>query len=365
MESIIVEDKSNASLTKKGFNYQDVVALSYLLRDIENLESINIEGKEDVDLFYEDKKTVYMQVKMAENVLSKRRSEALNNTLRVLINDFDTKGKVPDEVIYLTNSHYPFATQKDFDFSKDYTRYGYRQLNESIRKKIMDQVRNLKNEKDKRGRIGKNKFIRDLNEEGLEQILDKLSIVKFRYEGEDDQSKLVLLKEYIETFTTKIRIKSRLNEVLKDAWYFMISRSSEDEKKKIKKEDFVAQTFVTVSLYENDDETFFDKCELDFPSMNYIRNQADELRSLFLHKFTAESAIMGLYTNFAQKNHGKKLDGLADFLNQEINEVSEALEMDISDGDIIKIDTVKYIAWTMISQSVILNTIEKVSNYDN
>ena len=45
-----MSESTNASLTKKSFNYQDTVALGYFIKERQQLDSINVEGKEDIDL---------------------------------------------------------------------------------------------------------------------------------------------------------------------------------------------------------------------------------------------------------------------------------------------------------------------------
>jgi hypothetical protein len=356
-------DPSNAGKTKKGFNYQDVVALCYFIKDIDKLRYVNVEGKEDVDLMYSDGKRVFIQVKMADNVLDTKRSTVLKDALRVLINDFSSSPK-PNEIIYLTNSHYPFAHQKDFDFSKDYVKYSYNQFNNQIKNKIDKQVRNLSKEV-KNNRI-QNQFINELDQNNINEILTKFSVVKLRYEGADDESKLLMLDERIEEFLLKASFHNKLKEPLRNEWYFMFSRSSEDAKKKITLENFVAHTFVTVSICETDDEQFFKSCNIDLESMNYIQSQNTQLKHMFLSKFGVQSTITKLFYDYKRENSdASNLECLIQFINENLDELSKVLDLNISTGDKVKIDTVKYMAWVIIFQSHFLNKIKEITNYED
>ena len=53
----------NASGVKRGYNYQDVVALYYFLDNIENISKINDEGEDDIEIIFEDGKYVFLQAK--------------------------------------------------------------------------------------------------------------------------------------------------------------------------------------------------------------------------------------------------------------------------------------------------------------
>lgn len=354
---------NNASQTKKGFNYQDTVALAYFLKDISRLDSINIEGIEDVDLHYSDKETTYVQAKMAINVNAKKRSVELKDCLRVLLQDYLTDKRHSKKFVYVTNSHYPFRVQKDFDFSVNYVMYNYGSLNEVLHNSIWKQISNLKKEKDDQGNT-KYPKISSMSDLDIEKFLDKFVVTKLRYEGDDDESKLQDLDKRIQNFISSANIGSNFFSSLKEGWYYMIVRSSEDKAKKITKEEFVAHTFAAISFEQVDQQRFFDKCDISYESQNYINSQAKEIEDLFLAHFEIRPAIITLFSKYRKANQGKRnLEMLVDFITDEASKFDNIVKF--SGKHQIGYDVAKYLAWMVVTQDSEFENIKKVANYED
>lgn len=354
---------NNASQTKKGFNYQDTVALAYFLKDIDRLDWINIEGIEDVDLHYSDKETTYVQAKMAENVNDKRRTSALKDCLRVLLQDYLTDKLRSKKFVYVTNSHYPLREQKDFDFSKDYVMYNYTSFNEVLHKSIRKQITNLKREEDKQGNT-KYPEISSMSGEDIDKFLDKFAVTKFWYEGDDDESKLQDLDKRIQNFIASARIENKFFSSLKEGWYYMVVRSSESEKKKITKKEFVAHTFASISFEQVDQRTFFDKCDISYESQNYINSQTNEIENSFLSHFQIRPAIITLFSEYRRKNRSKKnLEMLVDFITENASKLDNIVNF--SGKHKIGSDVAKFLAWIVVTQDSEFKNIKKVANYED
>ena len=65
----------NASDTRRGFNYQDMVALYYYLDNIKEIKELNNKGEDDVDIKYNDGSLGFLQVKESQNVDNTLRAE--------------------------------------------------------------------------------------------------------------------------------------------------------------------------------------------------------------------------------------------------------------------------------------------------
>ena len=74
----------NASDSRRGFNYQDIVALHYYLDNIKEIEELNNEGEDDIDIKYVDGSLGFLQVKESKNVDHTLRSEVFKKSINIL-----------------------------------------------------------------------------------------------------------------------------------------------------------------------------------------------------------------------------------------------------------------------------------------
>lgn len=80
---------TNAADIRKGFNYQDLVALYVFLTYITDLKVLNNEGDEDIDILFKDGTYRYYQAKETKNVDKSLSKKELSEALRTLFNDIE------------------------------------------------------------------------------------------------------------------------------------------------------------------------------------------------------------------------------------------------------------------------------------
>ncbi|MCT1176485.1 coiled-coil domain-containing protein [Pediococcus pentosaceus] len=219
---------TNAATTVKGFHFQDVCALYLFLENIKKIESFAVEGKEDIVLNWQNGTKSFIQSKETIYPYDGFDSAVMKRALNVLLEDLD---KYPQDKIkniaILTNSHHPFGKEKGnpFDISS-YSFFEYNDLPSEMKDKIDD-------------------WISSLTDNEVDNSL--LRIIKIEYAGSDDKTKLALLRQSVEQFMNSAQIMNAKYKTLMDSWIAMVSRSAEEEKKVITKDEFADQSTLIYS----------------------------------------------------------------------------------------------------------------------
>lgn len=358
---------TNASAAKNGFNYQDVVAVALLIKNIKTISYMVDEGKNgDIELKFNDNKNIYLQCKLRMNTLNTDYTVSLKKALRDLINSYNKDTK-PDKIIYVTNSNYPFGKNKNFDFTTQYKMYNYKHFDKDIKGKISTQIGNIKNDFNNNKDKNLSAYTNNLSTDKLDQILNNLSVMKFAFDGEDNDSKLQLAYQYLEQFLTNLKIYGSVDtRTVFNNLYTRINigtgMDKGNKRKIIKKGSILAELLVSFlrsnnSLYDN----FASHCQIDFGEDEYIKNEVNELKDLFINDFDLQSKIYADYKNYVleHKNISDRWDKLGSFINQNISQLSKQFKM--TD----KQDVVKYMVWIMICKRRNIAAIKEECNYEN
>lgn len=242
-------------------------------------------------------------------------------------------------------------------------RYNYASLNQVQKNSISRQINRLKKEKDKKGNV-KYPEISNMASESVTKFLNKFSVVKLKYEGDDDQSKLELLDKQIDDFMADANITTNFFKTLRNGWYYMVVRSSEEQNKKITKRDFVAHTFTAMTFAQLNINDFYDKCDIDFPSRSYIDSETGKIEDIFLTNFEVRPAIIDLFSIYRAENPEKKrTQSLVGFVTEKTTEIADVFKIS-ADNEIDK-DLSKYLAWIIVTQNNRFEGIKEVSNYED
>ena len=204
---------TNAADIRKGFNYQDLVALYVFLTYITDLKVLNNEGDEDIDILFKDGTYRYYQAKETKNVDKSLSKKELSEALRTLFNDIE---RVDDktlisEIGVVTNCNYPF-TKKDSNFIVPYMKKDHTTLSNVAIDRINGLIEELK--------------VKDKNYKTVDFLYDKLTVTKLAYQGIDDDSRLERLEKPINRFLSKAKIENGRYSRLLNEWSFLFYRSS-------------------------------------------------------------------------------------------------------------------------------------------
>lgn len=334
----------NASGVKRGYNYQDVVALYYFLDNIENISKINDEGEDDIEIIFEDGKYVFLQAK--ESVKSDKAitKPLLRKALSTLYEDFKNHKTDIKELGIITNSNFPF-TKKDFNFLLPYQYYKYDALSRTAQNRIQEQIKIL-----------------EANQASTVLDLKKLSVTKISYSGYDERSRLQQLNIVVNEFLEKAKIESRMTARLSDAWLISFNRSSEDAKDYITKRHFLSQTEIEV-MDEPEFETFFREFDIQTGNKRFIKDQYEKFLRKCIEKFTIVSKIDNDYRKFSIENSDKGQNEIEiDFVNKESKIITKELGLQNMDADL---DIAKLIVWLRITNDTYIENIEKAANVKN
>lgn len=231
----------NASDVRKGFNYQDMVALFYFLNNIREIKELKNEGKDDIDVKLKNNSIKYFQVKETKDINHALDKDVLKKALNTLFDDtLDKNDKKISEIGIITNCNYPF-TMKDKNFLEPYISEAYTELSSVAKNRISDALEEL--------------LADDSNYNTKKFSYNKLTIKKIAYHGNDDASKLERLERPINKFLDIANIeRSKYFSLLRD-WSYIFYRNSE-QVYTITPQKFVRRTEVTILDNPNLDDFF-------------------------------------------------------------------------------------------------------------
>lgn len=79
---------TSAQSSAFGWDFQSSLALFFVSKDLKNLEKVKVEGRtEDIELYYEDGRTVFIQAKSQRDPFSSSNTNKhLTNAMKTLVN---------------------------------------------------------------------------------------------------------------------------------------------------------------------------------------------------------------------------------------------------------------------------------------
>lgn len=333
-------NSTNASPVEAAFHFQDIAALYLFLKNINEVKSFEVEGEEDIGLTWNDGKKSFIQAKETANPYSTFNITYVKDALAVLSKDINENPiKNVKSVAFMTNSHFPFGKKTGHDFNNlPYIFWDFDALPLAVQNKIV-------------------KLMSSKKEYQLDTGL--LRIIKMEYTGSDDDSKLSLLKQEIVEFMDSASITPGKYRTLLSNWLFMVSRSSEDPKKVITKEQVAGYTSIIYLDDETRIETFFELFDVLPGNEEYIRGQY----SKYLDSLTVDMSIInkinGLIVDY--KSHHKiskhRKEIMVDFVNENYPKI--ASELGMSTQKERDADVAKFIMWLIIVNKANFNSIEE------
>lgn len=332
---------TNASVIQRGFHYQDMVGLIEFLDNIENVKAVNVEGKDDIDLIFENDRIYYYQAKETSKPHEGKMSGEFKDALKTLNNDAEDENM--ERIVYVSNSTQPLGDLKGSrQFVPSYALYNYDELEPNLQKKVIKHIsKNVTNN------------------------LDKLFFLKISYEGSDDRTKLREFTDRVDEFVEKTKLNGYKRE-LANEWQQMIIRSNEEESRTVAKEDFYAHTVITV-IFSNktkskDFEDFLESFDVDYENECYIKEQYNELVDGLYTDFDLVNTIYQAHQKFQIKHSNlPRRIRLKKFIEEFYPVLKEKLNYSKTKDN----DIVKFIIWLAIKSYNLANDIKEAIGYAN
>lgn len=338
----MVHNRTNASLVERGFHYQDMVGLIVFIDNIEQVTKINVEGKDDIDLFLINNKEYYYQAKETINPYRSNMSGMFEEALKTL--NEDAKSKRMDRIIYVSNSTHPLGDAKNStQFYPSYSLYNYEDLEPILKTKVSAKIKKL-----------------DIN--NFKENLDKFYVLKISYEGADDRTKLREFNDRIDVLVNNMGLNPHKRD-LANEWQQMIMRSTEEEERTVTKEEFYSHTVVTAmfsrKVDSKDFNDFLDIFDVSAENESYIREQYEELVDGLYDDFEMINKIETEYNNFLKTGANMpRTKRLKKFVEKYESTLSE----DIGRTKKKDSDVVKFLIWITIKTKNIADEIRDVIN---
>lgn len=337
VEEILDEMNTNASATQAGFHYQNMVGLILLLDNINDIESINVEGTDDIDILFNDGYTSYYQVKEVQNPNAKNTPEKLRAALKTLLNDSKTT-KVR-KLVYVSNAYFPLGVSKDSKlFDSNYLLYSYNELPEGLQKKVDAQISKL----------------------NINFDTSKFYVLRIGYAGGDVRSKESELDRAVDEFIQRANLSKKI--ALKEHWKNMISDSTERADNKITKKDFYNHTVIIETLTNPNFDEFFEKYKIEDENEDYIKRNYNDIIDRFIYDFPVVNSIHKEFINFRVNNSNLGRDERKkQFVMSTYRKIAKKLELDNQED----FDIIKLIISTIIRTRSISNQLKETINFDN
>lgn len=267
----------NARASAFGWDFQSNLALYFVSKDLKNLNRVKVEGPtEDIELFYEDGRSIFIQAKSQENPYqsSSNTNTHLKSAVKTLI---DASMKTDYSLLYYgTNIANPFIF-KEFNmlFSNGSTDYSFNELPDKIKTKIKKYVKEVS----KSDNLPLDNF--DYN---------RLRITTLPFFGDDNQTRYRYIKESIEIFLNKLGLSwSQVESIF--GYYQLIFTQNPSKMIDIQKDD-LAWPIIIYSL-DSSSEEFYEEFDLDISEEDAIENIYKD----FIEKKSLEFSLLNEVSN--------------------------------------------------------------------
>jgi len=338
-------NNTNDSSGIAGFHFQDMAALYLFLDNVKDLNSFEVEGKEDISLFWNDGTMTMVQAKETKNPYETFNKGYIQKGLEVLskdLNDYGTE-KIKSE-IFLTNSNFPFGKRNGSEFTySPYVKFDNGTLPPKMKKVLLE-----------------------INEKVLGSIIDfnKLNIMKINYWGSDEATKLSELKNKILEFMESACIVQGKYHIFLTGLTYLVYRNAEEDKKTISKKDFAGDTACTLLLDSTQLERFFEMFDISIGNEEYIRNQYAEYLKPLSFDFELITQVNDLERSYVVKD--KKVlrnEKIKLFVNDNYKKICGHLGIDAKQEK--EIDIAKFILWSITINNTNFNNIKEALNYED
>lgn len=280
--------KSNAFSSARGWDFQRNAAIVLLVDYYEDLVSITLEGKEDIDIKLIDDQIIYVQTKCVV------KREDFRNVLRNLKSSLRTLNSVatsnPDycKLIYMTNTPNPFSQSTDMNRYFSHTRHSFKDLTEQNREK----VQNILFEK-----------------EYLNIDSEKLHFHILPFYTDSDKERYKYVSQEVLQLLGKIdyTLPAFIDKILA-VWQneLMINATKESSKITLTKEDLQWPMIVIALEVSSSYERDLESVGLFIEDIEEIENRYHSFISSTVNQFTSFSKIINNYNEYRNKHRSTK-----------------------------------------------------------
>lgn len=348
---------TNASTSIDGYTFQQVAALYLFLDKINEIKMVTVEGTEDIDIQMLNGDIKYLQAKKFEDPFDTSSvTKKLKETLVVLAKD-NIENTAAKELIYVTNSNYPFLkTNKSNknDFNVNYKYETYKGLSNTIKKYVIEQLHELIT-----SNLEKNIELSNKLKQLENDLENKFSIIKIRYEGKDLASKTTDLRKKVAEFVDNVGLPDKLTQIFFDRWLLMMMDSASNRKIKIDRERFKGETVIITILKENDIIKFVEEFDLTPSSKQIIEDGYVDIFDQIISNYETLSTVNSEFQKYRNKNMLKKnSELLTGFIELESAKIIDSIWGTMSVDE----EIAKYVIWSIIKNSAYMDRIERAMN---
>ena len=283
-----------------GFDFQANAAIVLMLENIKDMNSIRLEGDEDIEINLNDGSSVLAQAKSVVNS-STDFSNVITNLKKAItsLSEAEHKSGVVKELIYITNSPNPFNEKQLNPIFYGVAQRNYNSLPQSLKDKICQIISGI--------------------EEPLDTSKFKIQILPFETDNDNERYKCVM--DSIGNFIPKLGNVSISKDVLHKIWINDIFRSGTKRASDIKlsKKDIIWPVIVLITQNVNYEEDELDDSEIDEISRSY-----ENIINTCAEKYEFVTKVLCAYNSFRREE--KHSERKRKFIEEESQKFSYLLE---------------------------------------
>ena len=326
----------SASPVMFGFDFQNNVAIVLMIKNITELESIKVEGEEDIELLLNDGSYILAQAKSvvrSSTDFSNIRAKA-KKAMKSLS---EAAQKLPArELIYYSNSPDPLHDEASKSMFYGPSRVKYNDLPDTTKSII-------------------NGFLSEI-EKPLDTSLLKIQVLPF--ETDDDEQKYKVVREVIARFIHDTGILSLIgsHNQLHEVWQTMLNRNGtkSDKKVSLNKKDIVWPIIVFVTGKGHLDRNARYCTNLDDGEFDEIESKYGEMIQNYCERFEIVTKVL---SDFGDKRE-KGRDSIDRFINDYWTAYTDEFGLGTIEEE-IKENLTKIVLYTIINKRYDINTIKQ------
>lgn len=334
---------TNASASAFGWDFQSNAAILLALKNIRDLISIKVEGKvEDIELYLEENKNIYVQAKSQENPASGTNTlTKLKESLKTLINA--TNQGDYNKLIYISNISNPFNNKKtNYLWGIDYIVYSYDELDSADKKTIDKYV----------------KSVATSYNIGVENLdLKRLEICTLPFYGSNPDTRYRIISSAVRRLLAESQISDALAQDLLDYWQKSFFQNASNRSVTLTKKDLIWPLIVIKSSFSLDHPVFN---EYDNGQIDEIRRKFDSFINKKSEQFEFVTIVINDFSEYSKKNRYKNKEAFEKFINGHWCNYSSILNNDFMDPEIIE-GVIRLVLFQVLSQRYSIDYVKKAT----
>lgn len=318
-----------------GFDFQTNAAIVLMLENLISLETLRLEGMEDIELKLEDGSYILAQAKAVVKSSSDF-SNVRKNAKKafVSLSEASTKVENLNKLIYITNSPDPFKDNNSRSLFCDLSRRCYDDLPKETKDIIDALIKSTKSRID----------------------LDKLKIMVVPFETDDEKERYKIILREIADFLGDFEggldsLRRGIHSLWKEIIYN--NGTSSNHEIKLSKKDLVWPIIVFAIEKNSLPVRTVDDLELDESEFQEVQHKYKEIIDTKCEKFEFVTKIVSDYEHLRVKYKTIK-----DFVNGEWNNYIDEVDVDSIEID-IKEPLIKVVLYGILNQRFLINSIKK------